>query len=69
MKGIHRIWERLAGHKYYANIINMRGTLTAELSCHIFATKGEADEHRRRLWGNSSYQWIETVTFRSRTRY
>lgn len=64
------IAEFLFGKKYYANIINTRGTTKFELSSFIFQTKEEAMEHKSNLmYGNLSFVYIETVSFRSRKRY
>lgn len=57
------------GRKYYANIINTRGTLKCELSSFIFRSKKEAEKHRAALESNLSYKFIETVSFRSRREY
>lgn len=54
------------GHKYYANIINTRGTARFELASFIFTTKEQAEKHRRSLDTTRSYQYVETVSFRSR---
>lgn len=69
MRLIEEIVAHLFGRKYYANIINMRGTLRAELCCYVFASKAEAEEHRLSLDGNMSYKWLETVSFRSKQNY
>lgn len=63
------IIEHIFGRKYWANVINCKGTLKAELSCFIFESKLAAEEHRLSLQGNMSYQWLETVSFRSRKDY
>ena len=64
-----KIVEFILGRKYYANIINTRGTDTYEISCFIFKSKGEADRHRESLLTNASFLFIETVSFRSRIAY
>lgn len=66
---IKAILEHLFGKKYYANIINCRGTLKAEMCSYIFLDKKSAYEHRDTLFGNTSFQYIETVSFRSRRNY
>ncbi len=63
------ILEFLLGKKYFANIINTRGIDRCEISCFIFLTKEDAQRHRRELSQTASYQWIETISFRSRTDY
>lgn len=57
------------GHKYYANIVNTRGTDRFEVASFIFLTKEEAIRHRRSLDTTRSYQYVETVSFRSRMVY
>lgn len=64
-----RIVEFILGRKYYANIINTRGTDKYEISCFIFASKAEADRHRDSLMTNASFMFIETISFRSRIAY
>ena len=57
------------GHKYYANIVNTIGTDRFELASFIFLTKEEAIRHRRSLDTTRSYQFVETISFRSRIAY
>lgn len=59
----------LLGNKYYANIINTRGTDKCEISCFIFRNKQEAEAHRRQVESTMSFLFIETVSFRSRRVY
>lgn len=59
----------LLGRKYYANIINTKGTSKCEVSSFIFRNKKEAMEHRKRLDSTVSYGYVETISFRSRKRY
>lgn len=66
---ISKVIEHLFGRKYYCNVINCRGTLNAEVSSFIFATKAEAEAHKLSLVANRSYQWIETISFRSKNDY
>lgn len=54
------------GHKYYANIINTRGTSHIEMSSFIFSSREDADEHRKVIEETRSYIYVETVSFRSR---
>lgn len=61
------ISEFLFGKKYYANIVNLIGTDHVQIACHIFHTPEAAAEHRRQIDATASYQWIETISFRSRT--
>ena len=63
------IAEFLLGKKYYANIINTRGTTCTEISSFIFCTRQEAEKHRQDLSTTMSYQWVETISFRSRNEY
>ena len=57
------------GHKYYANIVNTRGSDRFEVASFIFLTKEDAIRHRRSLDTTRSYQYVETVSFRSRMVY
>lgn len=59
----------ILGRKYYANIIHTRGTHKCEVSSFIFLSKAEADAHRAALETNLSYEFVETVSFRSRHDY
>lgn len=66
---ITEILAYLLGRKYYANVINAVGTTRCELSCFIFRSRAEAEDHRISLADNHSYRYIQTVTFRSRRQY
>lgn len=66
MNIIQAIFQMILGTKYYANIINTRGTADIELSCYIFDTRQQADEHARSLQNNRSFMFLETISFRSR---
>lgn len=59
----------LFGHKYYANIVGTRGVERYELTSYIFTNKYEADQHRLRIGQTRTYEYIETITFRSRKVY
>lgn len=59
----------LFGYKYYANIVNTRGVVRTELCSFIFRSKEEAEQHRQTLENTVTYQFIETVSFRSRNSY
>ena len=59
----------LLGHKYYANIINTRGTDRIEISSFIFHSREEAEQHRKSLEDVRSFMFVETVSFRSRKDY
>lgn len=38
----------LFGRRYYANIINTKGTNRCEISCHIFRSRQDANRHREK---------------------
>lgn len=59
----------LFGHKYYANIVNTRGVERYELTSYIFASQYEADQHRLRIEQTRTFEYIETISFRSRKVY
>lgn len=69
MNIIESILALVFGQKYWANIINTRGTDRCELSCFIFTTKEDADKHKQDLDATASFIWIETISFRSRKQY
>ena len=58
----------ILGTKYYANIINTRGTKRIELSCFIFDNRQQAQDHARSLDDNRSFMFVETISFRSRSQ-
>jgi len=57
------------GNRYYANIVNTRGTAKFEVASFIFNTREEAESHRQTLETTRSYQFVETISFRSRKIY
>lgn len=57
------------GHKYYANIVNTRGTVKCEVASFIFLSKEDAEIHRQSLETTRSYLYVETISFRSRKVY
>jgi len=65
----NEILALLLGKKYYANIINTRGTDKCEIACYIFHSREEAEEHRKRIETTLSFLYIETISFRSRKEY
>lgn len=66
---IQAIVALILGHKYYANIVNTRGTDKCEIASFIFCTREDALRHRRQLDTTRSYLYVETVSFRSRKLY
>ena len=63
------IVDFILGEKYYANIVNTRGTAICELSSFIFHSKEEAAQHVEELRTTRSFEFIETISFRSRIIY
>ncbi|MCM1077809.1 MAG: hypothetical protein NC411_10675 [Bacteroides sp.] len=63
------IVEFLLGKKYYANIINSVGTDNCEISSFIFDDRQNADKHRQEINSTRSYQWVETISFRSHSDF
>lgn len=59
----------LLGRKYYANIINTKGTKKCEISSYIFLHKVDAHRHREAMEDNLSYKVVDTISFRSRKDY
>lgn len=66
---IKKLLTKTFGRKYYANIINWRGTDRTEITSSIFRTKKEAIEHRKSIESTLSFTFVETVSFRSRVEY
>lgn len=56
----------LFGRKYYANIIATKGIAKQEICSFIFASRELAQQHRDEIETTISYQFIETISFRSR---
>ena len=63
------IVDFILGEKYYANIVNTRGTSICELCSFIFQSKEEAMQHVEELRTTRSFDFIETISFRSRIIY
>lgn len=63
------IVDFILGEKYYANIVNTRGTAICELCSFIFQSKEEAMQHVEELRTTRSFEFIETISFRSRIIY
>lgn len=67
---LQRIIAFIFGHKYYANIIQIKGLGGAvELTSFIHPTKADAERHIRDIQETASYSFVETVSFRSRETY
>lgn len=66
---IERIVAFIFGNKYYANIVNSVGTNRCEVCNFIFNTKQQAEQHREAIMGTASFQFVETISFRSRKVY
>lgn len=65
-----KITDFIFGKKYYANIVNTRGTGKCELTGPIFRTKADAIAHKQaNIDSTYTYMYIETVSFRSRKFY
>lgn len=69
MQLISEILAFIFGRKYYANIVLTRGTSNRELCSFIFHSRAEAEAHQNQLLSNLSFQFVETITFRSRHEY
>lgn len=66
---LEAVFAFIFGHKYYANIVNTRGTTKCEVASYIFNTREDAERHRRKLDETRSFLYVETVSFRSRKLY
>ena len=63
------IIDFLIGTKYYANIIVTRGTDRCEMSSFIFRSRANAERHKANIASTASFQWLETISFRSHNDY
>lgn len=59
----------IIGRKYYANIIATKGTTKQEICSYIFASKEDAKRHQSEIESTLSFQFVETISFRSRRVY
>ena len=66
---IQRILEYFFGFRYFANIINVRGTDRCEITCYIFHTREEAQKHADTIRTTLSFDYVETISFRSHRVY
>lgn len=57
------------GQKYYANIVNTKGSEKNEVCSFIFKMKEDAERHRKEIESTLSFRLVETVSFRSRNDY
>lgn len=64
-----KIIDFIFGRKYYAVIINRRGTGVLEISSYIHRNKEAVERYKERLANNMAYLYVETVSFRSRKEY
>jgi hypothetical protein len=62
------IIDHILGRRYYANIVYHIGTSNCEIASRIFETKEDARAHRETLASNRSFNFIKTISFRSRTK-
>lgn len=58
--------NHLLGRKYFANIVVAAGTYNYDLCSHIFRTKEEAESHKKVLETTRAYNYVETISFRSK---
>ena len=63
---ITEIMDFVFGRKYYANVVKTNGLTDMQISSFIFANREAANRHRRELDTNLSYNFVETISFRSR---
>lgn len=66
---LQAIIAHIFGHKYYANIINTRGTDKCEISSFIHRSKEDAEKHKHEIESTLSFLYVETISFRSRKDY
>jgi hypothetical protein len=66
---IKEIMAFLFGRKYYANIIATKGVAKEEICSYIFSSRQDAERHRMQIEATLSFQYVETISFRSRKVY
>ncbi len=66
---LQAIIAHIFGHKYYANIVNTKGTNRIEITSFVHHTKEEAEKHRQEIESTRTFLFIETVSFRSHKEY
>ena len=66
---LEMIIDFILGHKYYICILRMRSTDMSCVSSIIFRTKQETEHFKEGLYGNRTYAYESTQTFRSRKSY
>ncbi len=66
---LSRIINFIFGRKYYATIMNTRGTGRCEINSRIFLTKEAAEAHKTTIDSTASFMWVETISFRSYKDY
>ena len=65
-----RITDFIIKHKYYIVIVNVKGTDECVATSYIHLNRKSADEHRKRIERDTlSYEYIETIVFRSDVEY
>lgn len=64
-----KIIDFIFGYKYYAVVMNRCGTGVCTFTDRIYKTRKEAEEKREQLAMNMTFQYVETVSFRSRLLY
>lgn len=69
MKTLRRLMELLLGHKYYLCVVNRVGTDIYEVNSTMFRTKDEVEVYKQQLLATRMFQWVETISFRTRTDY
>lgn len=66
---LQSIIAHIFGHKYYANIINTRGTDRVEMTSYIHRSREDAERHRLEIESTRSFLYVETISFRSHKNY
>jgi len=58
--------DYLFGPRYWANIVRTRGTDRVEICSYIFRTRADARAHQTTLESLRSYDYLATISFRTR---
>lgn len=66
---MRKLLEQIIGRKYYVIIVGERGSDRYDMASQIHISRESAEAHRRRIDATRTYQYITTVSFRSRHHF
>lgn len=69
MTVLQKIIQLFFGRKYYAVVVNRIGTFDEEIASFVFKNMDEVEKYKRELQLNSTYRYVETISFWSKRDY